>query len=68
MDGLTSIRTLKKINPHLKIIAFSGLAPSDTINAAYSMGVTAFLCKPFTATQLLQTISAVNGINNFAIN
>jgi len=68
MDGLTSIRTLKKINPHLKIIAFSGLAPSDKINAAYNMGVTAFLCKPFTATQLLQTISAVNGINNFAIN
>jgi hypothetical protein len=32
------------------------------------MGVAAFLCKPFTATQLLQTISAVNGINNFAIN
>jgi PAS domain S-box-containing protein len=68
MDGLTSIRTLKKINPHLKIIAFSGLAPSDKINAAYSIGVTAFLCKPFTATQLLQTISAVNGVNNFAIN
>ncbi|OSO89349.1 hybrid sensor histidine kinase/response regulator [Cylindrospermopsis raciborskii CENA303] len=68
MDGLTSIRTLKKINPHLKIIAFSGLAPSDKVNAAYSMGVAAFLCKPFTATQLLQTISAVNGINNFAIN
>ncbi len=60
MDGLTSIRTLKKINPNIKIIAVSGLAPSDKVNAVYDMGVKAFLCKPFTATQLLQTISAVN--------
>lgn len=60
MDGLTSIRTLKKINPNIKIIAVSGLAPSDKVNAVYDMGVNAFLCKPFTATQLLQTISAVN--------
>ncbi|MFM2063615.1 MAG: hypothetical protein RLZZ507_3286 [Cyanobacteriota bacterium] len=60
MDGLTSIRTLKKINPNVKIIAVSGLAPSDKVNAAYDMGVKAFLCKPFTATQLLQTINTVN--------
>ncbi|MBD2294020.1 response regulator [Anabaena sphaerica FACHB-251] len=60
MDGLTSIRTLKKINPHVKIIAVSGLAPSDKVNAAYDMGVKAFLCKPYTTTQLLQTISTVN--------
>ncbi|TAF07083.1 MAG: response regulator [Nostocales cyanobacterium] len=59
MDGLTSIRTLKKINPNVKIIAVSGLAPSDKVNAAYNMGVKAFLCKPYTANQLLQTINTV---------
>lgn len=59
MDGLTSIRTLKKINPNVKIIAVSGLAPSDKVSAVYDMGVKAFLCKPYTATQLLQTISSV---------
>ncbi|HLO84401.1 MAG TPA: response regulator, partial [Nostocaceae cyanobacterium] len=61
MDGLTSIRTLQKINADVKIIAVSGLAAHDKINAAYDMGVKAFLCKPYTANQLLQTISTVKG-------
>ncbi|TAE60574.1 MAG: response regulator [Nostocales cyanobacterium] len=59
MDGLTSICTLKKINPDIKIIAVSGLAPSDKVSSAYNMGVKAFLCKPYTATQLLATVSSV---------
>ncbi|WP_353929267.1 response regulator [Okeanomitos corallinicola TIOX110] len=59
MDGLTSIRTLRKINPNIKIIAVSGLAPSDKVSAAYNMGVKAFLCKPYTTTQLLETVSKV---------
>jgi PAS domain S-box-containing protein len=59
MDGLTTIRTLKQINPDLNIIAISGLVPNDTITTAYKMGVQAFLCKPYTTTQLLQTISEV---------
>jgi PAS domain S-box-containing protein len=63
LDGLTTIRTLQKINPDVKIIAVSGLAASDKVNAAYAMGVKAFLCKPFTANQLLQTINIVKGSN-----
>jgi two-component system, cell cycle sensor histidine kinase and response regulator CckA len=60
MDGLTTIRTLKKINPAVKIIAISGLASTDKINAANDIGIKAFLSKPFTAKQLLQTISTVS--------
>jgi two-component system, cell cycle sensor histidine kinase and response regulator CckA len=59
MDGLTTIRTLQKMNPHVKIIAVSGLATQDRINAAYNMGIQAFLPKPYTANQLLETISTV---------
>ncbi|MDF5727473.1 MAG: response regulator [Rhizonema sp. PD38] len=59
MDGLTTIRTLQKINPAVKIIAISGLASSDKVNEATGIGVKAFLPKPFTAKQLLQTISVV---------
>ncbi|WP_066375443.1 MULTISPECIES: response regulator [unclassified Anabaena] len=59
MDGLTTIRTLQKINPRVKIIAVSGLAASDKVNAAYKMGIQAFLPKPYTASQLLETISTV---------
>ncbi|RUT05476.1 histidine kinase [Dulcicalothrix desertica PCC 7102] len=59
MDGLTTIRTLQKINPAVKIIAVSGLISSDKINSATEIGVKAFLSKPYTAKQLLQTIGAV---------
>ncbi|MBD2385844.1 hybrid sensor histidine kinase/response regulator [Cylindrospermum sp. FACHB-282] len=59
MDGFTTIRTLQKINPEVRIIAVSGLAPSDKVNAAYDMGIKAFLSKPFTANQLLETINTV---------
>ncbi len=60
MDGLTTIRTLQKINPQVKIIAVSGLASADKVNTVYDLGVKAFLCKPYTTNQLLQTIHAVN--------
>lgn len=59
MDGLTTIRTLKKINPNVKIIAVSGLASTEKVNAAADIGVKAFLSKPYTAKQLLQTIGVV---------
>ncbi len=59
MDGITTIKTLQKINPNVKIIAVSGLATTDKVNAAHDVGVKAFLAKPYTANQLLQTISTV---------
>ncbi|MDH6065140.1 hybrid sensor histidine kinase/response regulator [Umezakia ovalisporum] len=59
MDGMTTIRTLQKINPNVKIIAVSGLATTDKLKAAHDVGIKAFLAKPYTASQLLQTISAV---------
>jgi hypothetical protein len=57
MDGITTIRTLHKINPNVKIIAISGLATSDKMSAAYDLGIKAFLSKPYTAKQLLETIN-----------
>jgi hypothetical protein len=59
MDGPTTIRTLQKINHHVKIIAVSGLDSSDKVNAAISAGVKAFLSKPYTAQELLKTINSV---------
>lgn len=61
MDGLTTIRTMQKINPNVRIIAISGLATSENVNAAYDLGVKAFLSKPYTANQLLKIISTVIG-------
>ncbi|MEA5572470.1 response regulator [Calothrix sp. UHCC 0171] len=59
MDGLTTIRTLQKINPRVKIIAVSGLASTEKIHAVSEIGVQAFLFKPYTAKQLLQAISTI---------
>ncbi|MEH1839874.1 MAG: response regulator [Nostoc sp.] len=59
MDGITTIRTLRKINPNVKIIAVSGLTLQDKVNTVSDMGIKAFLFKPYTASQLLQTINTV---------
>jgi CheY-like chemotaxis protein len=59
MDGLTTIRTLNKINPNVEIIAISGLPSSDKVNAVYNLGVATFLSKPYTTNQLLKSIDTV---------
>jgi two-component system, cell cycle sensor histidine kinase and response regulator CckA len=59
MDGLTAIRTLQKINPQVKIIATSGLVSNGNLTAATGAGVQAFLQKPYTANELLETLDLV---------
>lgn len=58
MDGATAILTLQKIKPQVKIIAVSGQT-SNKVTAAMGTGVKAFLSKPYTAQELLKTISKV---------
>ncbi|MFZ3169509.1 MAG: PAS domain S-box protein [Candidatus Methanoperedens sp.] len=58
MDGEASIRTIRKINPGVKIIAVSGIAEKDKLkNVAHNTN--AFLPKPYTAEKLLKTIHEV---------
>lgn len=59
MDGLATIRVLKKLNPNLKIIAASGLSSTEQLSEVAGLGVTNFLTKPFTAEKLLTTISEI---------
>ncbi|MGB5633018.1 MAG: response regulator [Waterburya sp.] len=59
MSGLTAMRTLKKINPSVKLIANSGLAERDEITAAERIGIKAFLAKPYTTEKLLQQLKDV---------
>ncbi|OUL27371.1 response regulator [Nostoc sp. 106C] len=59
LDGVTAIRTLKKINPKVKIIATSGLISSNKLEALASTGVTTFLPKPYTINDLLLTLQKV---------
>jgi two-component system cell cycle sensor histidine kinase/response regulator CckA len=59
MDGLTATLTLRKINPQVKIIAVSGLPTSDRVIGAMRADVNAFLSKPYTTQELLETLNSV---------
>jgi two-component system, cell cycle sensor histidine kinase and response regulator CckA len=56
LDSITTIRTLSKLNPHIQIIAMSGLATHESVAKTMGEGVQAFLAKPFTALELLNLL------------
>ncbi|NJD52506.1 MAG: response regulator [Candidatus Methanoperedens sp.] len=58
MDGQSSIRAIRRINPDVKIIAVSGLTEKDRL-AKVSDLADAFLPKPYTTGKLLKTIHEV---------
>lgn len=59
MDGSITISTMQRINPNVKIVAVSGLMSSpQTMRGAVSE-VQKFLPKPYTAEELVQTVSQV---------
>lgn len=59
MDGPTLVRSLRELDPKIKIIAMSGLLNEEQAAELKELGVHDFLLKPFTAETLLKTISAV---------
>jgi PAS domain S-box-containing protein len=59
MDGPTTIRTLRRMNPEGKIVAVTGLVSDDKLAQARHLGVQTFLYKPYTAKELLKTLDQV---------
>jgi PAS domain S-box-containing protein len=59
LDTATIILTLKKMNPQVQIIAMSGLAPNQAITASDPTMIQAFLAKPFTTHELLQSLHQI---------
>ncbi|WP_271253709.1 ATP-binding protein [Pseudanabaena sp. Chao 1811] len=57
LDGVTTIHTLKNLNPLVKVIATSGLI--DNRKLALEAKATTFLLKPFSIKQLLQTLTGI---------
>jgi len=58
LDGYSSIRALRRINPKIKIIAASGLSENGKLASIHG-SVNTFLAKPYTSERLLKTIEEV---------
>ncbi len=58
IDGLNAIRILQQIDSSIKIIVISGLASNRKLLEASGIQVQAFLLKPYTIKDLLNTIQA----------
>jgi hypothetical protein len=56
MDGIATIRELRKINPAVKIVASSGFMENERVAQFMGNGVEAFLHKPYTADKLLEIL------------
>jgi len=61
MDGSTTIRTLQKMNPQVKIIAVSGLAANFQMTELIGISIKSFLPKPYTSGELLKNLQLVLG-------
>jgi len=61
MDGMSTIRAIRKLNPGAIIIANSGFAGDVQTARAVESGANAFLSKPYTAKKLLGVLSEVLG-------
>jgi len=59
MDGPATIRALQKMNPHVRVVAASGLGGSEKAAEASALGVRLFLPKPYTAEKLLNALADV---------
>ena len=59
MDGPATIAALKAVNPEIKIVGSSGLAPDGYEVEAAKVGVRHFIPKPYTAETMLLTLHDV---------
>ncbi len=59
MDGPTTIRILRKINPKIKIVGFSGLGSNHEMLKFLKDNVTTVLPKPFSLDELLSNLQLV---------
>jgi DNA-binding NtrC family response regulator len=58
MEGIETIKQIRLLHPHLKVVAISGTGAYNLyLNAASKLGANAVLQKPFLPAQLRQTVA-----------
>lgn len=56
LDGAATIPKLRNLNPQVQVVAMSGLTSTEIVSQAEMLNIQGFLPKPFTTTELLQTL------------
>jgi two-component system cell cycle sensor histidine kinase/response regulator CckA len=59
MDGITLVRSLRKVNPKVRVIVSSGHMQKEAQVILSGLGVTTFLDKPYSADKLLRALRTV---------
>jgi len=59
MDGVTLVRSLRKVDPKVRVIVSSGHMQKENVVILEGMGVKTFLDKPYTAEKLLRALQKV---------
>ena len=59
MDGPSTIRVLRKLDPNVRVIAASGLVEAEKLKDVTGLESIPFLMKPYTAEKLLTTLQQV---------
>ncbi|MEP6672301.1 MAG: PAS domain S-box protein [Chthoniobacter sp.] len=59
MDGVTLVRSLRKVDPKVRVIVSSGHMQKENVVILEGMGVKTFLDKPYTAEKLLRAVQKV---------
>jgi two-component system, chemotaxis family, chemotaxis protein CheY len=57
MDGITSLKEIKKINPNAKVIMCSAMGQQAMVIDAIQAGAKDFIVKPFQADRVIEAIS-----------
>ncbi len=56
MDGMALTGEIRKIHPPQRVLMISGMHPGDPLSAGPDGGPDAFLAKPFTRAQMLESV------------
>ena len=62
MDGITTLKELKKIDPDCKVIMCSAMGQQEKIVSAIQAGATDFIAKPFQESRVLAAVRKNIGV------
>ncbi|MGL5722157.1 MAG: response regulator [Brevinema sp.] len=59
MDGLTTLKKLKEINPDVNVVMVTALGTADTVKEAIKLGAKGYIVKPLNREKVLERIGKI---------